>query len=268
MKESVAICTYSQCPRLFRSCKEFTKVLPFRHIPLYKWRPIYTADLLSIDADWVIHIDEDAFLFNPNSLLKIINFMSKHGFSCAGVPDGGVIPHRTHNPLACNPFFMILNRKEILRHGETHADIIAQTEFNPELIKYTPTWIKNKHTHYEYCTCEPFYGIFFWLLLHGQKILYLKSYQTNFPEDDISTILLDCNETPFIAHSWYSREYYIEGNTICHRLIRKIFKQSNMELLKQKGKHYERITNVLRWSHDNASKLHYCEDLVAKYKSW
>jgi hypothetical protein len=66
----------------------------------------YFRELLALDADWVINLDEDVFLLEPERLLALIGVMKEKGYAACGVPDGGVVSIRAHNLVACNAFFV------------------------------------------------------------------------------------------------------------------------------------------------------------------
>src|SRR5262245_44329154 len=58
----------------------------------------YFRELLRLDADWVVNLDEDAFVLDPARLLGLVKAMAEGGYAACGMPDGGVVPIRRHNP--------------------------------------------------------------------------------------------------------------------------------------------------------------------------
>src|SRR5262245_40082902 len=60
----------------------------------------YFRELLHLDADFVVNLDEDAFVLEPGRLLGLVKAMGEGGYAACGMPDGGVVPIRRHNPAA------------------------------------------------------------------------------------------------------------------------------------------------------------------------
>ena len=73
----------------------------------------YFRELLRLDADWVINLDEDAFVLDPGRLLGLVRTMEQGGYAACGMPDGGVVPIRRHHPAACNAFFNIFDLRRV-----------------------------------------------------------------------------------------------------------------------------------------------------------
>ncbi len=90
------------------------------------WHPLdFLEPALAEDSDYVVHIDEDAFLLDPEQLSRLVAEMSRDPeLAAAGVPDGGT-PYRHHNPYACNLFFAVF-KTAVLR--ET---IARRSDWNP-----------------------------------------------------------------------------------------------------------------------------------------
>ena len=108
------------------------------------------------------------------------------------MPDGGVVDIRKHIPLVTNPFFNILNVKEILKNYSGH---------NPEFEKLFPSHLmKNK---YAYDYFEPYNPFFVWFTVNFQTLFL----NTEVHQYGLSTILKDHLDEPFLLHSWYFRFY-------------------------------------------------------------
>jgi hypothetical protein len=107
--KDVRIVTYTQVPELYSISSELID-LPYPKLALRNWSHRYVADLMNMEADWIIHIDEDAFVIDSSRIQSLLDYMEANNFACCGMPDGGV-SYRTHNPVACNPFFNIINRR-------------------------------------------------------------------------------------------------------------------------------------------------------------
>ena len=165
------------------------------------------------DIDIMVYIDEDCFIIDEKALLELIEYSIINEYDCVGLPDGGVVPTRKHNPLSINQFFCILNLKEIRK--KYNKDDVANTVYTEDLNRITPfNLIKHE---YAYDDFEPYYKLFFWMLKLGFKFLYLdgRSY-----EDDLTTtILKNHNNIEFAYHTWYSRLW---KNKFHHERITKI----------------------------------------------
>jgi hypothetical protein len=176
------------------------------------------------DFDWMVYVDEDCFITNQKALEDLINYQIENNYSCSGMPDGGVIAHRFHNPVAINPFFMIMNINEIRK--KYNIDEINKSMYGEDLNKYVPiNLIKKEYTYKSshdeilklgyspygvvFDNFEPCYGFFFWLLRNNFKILYLDADEH---DDGISTILKNHNDVPFAYHAWYGRLWNDENH--------------------------------------------------------
>ena len=150
------------------------------------------------EADWVINIDEDAFVSDLNSLKSLITYCVEHGYDNCGMPDGGVVHLRDGNPLVTNPYFNILNTKAIReRFDEGKLDELPNPErFAQKELLISPCNFNNTNE-------EPYYPFFIWMSNHF-KTLYLKA--TNHPDGE-STVLCNHLGEPFLIHTWYSRYY-------------------------------------------------------------
>lgn|GEM_PF-1771687 len=243
--DNITIVTYSQSPRLV----EFSHALldtAYPKLIFNTWSPAYIQDLMYVQSDWIIHIDEDAFVFRSESIPEIIAFMEKNGYAACGVPDGGIIDHRPHNPVSCNPFFTILHRKRILDRVDKRESYTS--EWSPEFAFKIPNICTKKQFSYEFDNFEPYYGFYFWLLKHGFEILYLNAEQWKDEPEGISTILNDHNEYPFVLHTWYSREYQkirYSKHRIMRILYRLITGQPGPIVA---GVHFKRISRAMKAS--------------------
>lgn len=168
------------------------------------WKPLgFIEDLEEYRSfDFLIHIDEDCFLFDGNQLKKILyEMMCDSRLFLAGSPDGGM-PYRHHNPYACNLFFVIFR-----------PDIVF------DLIKNNPDWMSMKwNPKYqssfgdfkfwtEHKTLDDFessYYPLFWLGLDkGYRIKYLSgTFNSRYKSTDLYT---SDDKQPFARHMWYAR---------------------------------------------------------------
>jgi hypothetical protein len=169
------------------------------------------------DFDWMVYIDEDCFITNQKALEDLIQYQIENNFSCSGVPDGGVISHRFHNPIAINPFFMIMNVADIRKRYDLAE--INYSHYAPDLDRFIPTNLIKKDFIYQpdydktiakgykpfgviYDNFEACYGFFFWLLRNNYKMLYLDADEYI---DNLTTIVKNQNGVPFAYHTWFAR---------------------------------------------------------------
>lgn len=163
-------------------------------------------DLLQIEADWIIYADEDAFAFRPERIQNLLEYMEARNFALCGMPDGGVSEHRMHNPVACNPFFNIINRK-LIREALNKAPIDLKTPWQESYRCYTAPFVGARGKAFVYDNFEPFYGLYFWFCEHGFDMLYLDAETWEGEPERLSTILKDHTGTPFLLHTWFARDY-------------------------------------------------------------
>ena len=155
------------------------------------------------EADIIINVDEDAFVFDRKRLEMLVEYVIENNYINCGMPDGGVVHLRHLNPLVTNPYFNILNVKEIRKR-------ICSSDIN-EYSTHKDSYMENYPVHilklsYEFVNYEPYYPFFVWLS-QNFKTLYLNA-ETH--SDGLSTILQDQNNEPFLIHTWYSRFYNVD----------------------------------------------------------
>lgn len=132
----------------------------------------YINYILSSDADIVINIDEDCFIYSWWKVDGIISSMLSENFTHCGMPDRHVSSHRLNLYAVTNPFFNVFNMKEIRKF---YKGTMQTTEEQ---------------------NIEPYNAIFLELAFFG-KPLYLHAKDH---KDGITTDL------GFALHSWYSRD--------------------------------------------------------------
>jgi hypothetical protein len=216
----------------------YQKAMSFVDLPYPKIHLInttadgYLIDLINdTEVDFVINIDEDAFLYDINSLQELILYVAENNYVNCGMPDGGIVHLRHFNPLVTNPFFNIFNTK-ILR------DKIAEYK-EEDYNKHKDTYIDKVPFNiikgpYEYVYYEPYYPLLIWIS-QNFKTLYLTA---NTHKDGLTTILNDHKGMPFLMHTWFSRFYGMDfqqtkriNNILkeCECLSRKIVKKLPLE---------------------------------------
>lgn len=159
----------------------------------------YLRELLAIEARWVINLDEDAFVLDPQGLLEMIAQMQREGYAACGMPDGGVVPVRRHHPLACNTFFNVFDLgrvRPVWQHWEKMLAAESPQDADSRVAPFA------RRTPREFDRFEPYYPAFFSLLNAGERILYLDAETW---DDGISTLLKAPDGNPLLLHCWYAR---------------------------------------------------------------
>ncbi|MCB0324282.1 MAG: glycosyltransferase [Bdellovibrionales bacterium] len=156
-----------------------------------------------IDAEWIINIDEDAFVMDWPRIMKLLDHMERENIDCCGVPDGGVIDHRFHNPISPNPYFSIHCNRNIRAKFDRAA--IDKSTFADDLLPHAPSHLFKKNHRYEFDNFEPYYKYFFWLLRTGSKLLYLDAGA--WARDPVASVTFDHERQPLLIHSWYARDF-------------------------------------------------------------
>lgn len=167
----------------------------------------YFRNLLAIDADFVINMDEDVFLLDPKGVLDLIRQMQDAGYAAAGVPDGGVVAIREHNPVACNAFFNVFDLRKI-RPIWADWDRVRTAQYQSNFETQIPSFAQR--TAFNFDHYESYYGVFFSLLSCGERILYLDAKEWS---DTISTVVMSPAGRPLLIHSWYAREWPVNPMT-------------------------------------------------------
>jgi hypothetical protein len=178
------------------------------------------------DYDWVINVDDDAFVTNPKALYDLLDYMDRENYDYCGMPDGlTYTPRDIFHPASCNPFFNIFHVKRIwskmtpqTSRIRYHPSLLTKIDFSklhPEIVGKT---MDNIYTADFPMYSEPFYPQFFALLaqckplyLYGQSFYYdqnKKRIGIVFPEDPYTTVLYNHENKPFLVHTWYARSYH------------------------------------------------------------
>jgi len=205
------IATRSMFPRLTKKCHSLLKEIPCKREKIKhtgsggKGATDYLNRIFKINkADWVINIDEDAFVFDIERMLNLMKYMKENGYHICGMPDGGVIPARIGNPIVMNPFFNIIDTR--FTRKIDNFDIVFEDWMKDSCATHL---MKSDYSYDKYL--EKYYDMSFALLKNKAKILYLNAEMADFrseDERDITTILKDHEDVPFLIHSWYARKYH------------------------------------------------------------
>ena len=97
---------------------------------------ILSDERLQKQFDYLIYIDEDCFISNIYELYETIKFLINNDYWFAGMPDGGVISHRFHNPVSINTFFTFFNLKKIKEIYKINC--ASNVVFEESLKKFAP----------------------------------------------------------------------------------------------------------------------------------
>lgn len=155
------------------------------------------------DIDWLILMDEDALFIDYNLIFPLIKDMYQKDYIVCGVRDGGMLPERYGNPYVMNPFFSIINLKELKQIWNKKEMLsnhyINEDEFNDDLSFL-------KYPYNKISMSEPYYCFYFWLKRKNKKLLYL-DITLPFNGDQITNTVQDLNGDSILYHTWFSREY-------------------------------------------------------------
>lgn len=161
----------------------------------------YFRSLADLEADWVINLDEDAFVLDPARLLELVGYLEAHGYAACGVPDGGVVPIRRHNPAACNAAFTIFDLRRA-RPVWRDWDKVVTAGPRPEHEDAVASFARRGPTVFDHDM--PYYGVFFALLDAGEPILYLDAEPW---QDGIATLIKDPDGAPLLLHTGFGRSW-------------------------------------------------------------
>lgn len=155
------------------------------------------------DIDWLILMDEDALFIDSKLIFPLIGEMAQNDYIVCGVRDGGMLPERSGNPYAINPFFSIIDLKKLKKIWNKKEMLsnhyIREGEFDDDLSFLKYPYNKNSMS-------EPYYCFYFWLKRKDQKLLYL-DITLPFVDDQITNTVQDLNGKSILYHTWFSREY-------------------------------------------------------------
>ncbi|MBV9124103.1 MAG: glycosyltransferase [Planctomycetes bacterium] len=161
----------------------------------------YFRALRDLDADWVVNLDEDAFVLDPGRLQSLIRHLQAQGYAACGMPDGGVVPIRRHNPVACNAAFTVFDLRRV-RRAWRDWEKAAGAGPRPEHEALVAPFARRSSLAFD--RFEPYYGLFFTLLDAGERLLYLDAEPW---EDGITTLIKDHEGAPLLLHAWFSRAW-------------------------------------------------------------
>lgn len=133
----------------------------------------YLHYILQSDADFVINVDDDCFIYDWEEIIDIAQTMDMDNYTHFGMPDRHLSSHRFNLYSVQNPFFNIFNMHEIRKF-------------------YTGTYQTTDAQN-----IEPYNAIFLELAFFGKPLYNTAAHDH---PDGITT------DTGFALHTWYSRE--------------------------------------------------------------
>lgn len=135
----------------------------------------YLLDILNSDADYVVNVDIDCFIYDWSIVNLMIERLEQSTMVFAGMPDNFEnSPHRFGNYNQTNPFFNVFKVKECRQI----VNQLSMTELNA-------------------FEKEPFEKLFEKLFENGRLDLIGETHP-----DGISTVLANA-----MIHTWYSRDH-------------------------------------------------------------
>jgi hypothetical protein len=206
----VAVVCNTHKPDLYAISREFYKDLPIRQLTVDGRSGLYSLDFLDhvirtlLDVDWMISVDEDFFLTDQQVVMDLLEYQVANQIGFCGVPDGGVIDHRFHNPVAINPFFTIM---DLGRLRVSYEQFGLQSRWTDDLKIWTPEKLIRPEYRLSYDEFEPYYQLFFWALRQGIKPLYLDARSAK-KLDPYTTVIRDHQGREFGYHTWFSRLWH------------------------------------------------------------
>ena len=169
------------------------------------WDPLSFVEAApAADSEFIVHIDEDAFLLDPAQLSSLVaDLAADSSVAAAVVPDGGT-PYRSHNPYAGNLFFAVF-KTSALREALARRPDWRSLRFDPALTRHlrTPPPLSGAVALDDF---EPYYPLFWLLLGQGLQIRYLPSSL----DLDLraSAISLEGAAGPMVLHAWHLRKWF------------------------------------------------------------
>lgn len=172
----------------------------------HRWHALQFLDAaMNYTTDYVVHVDEDAFLLDGAQLAGLIATLDgEPDVAVCGTPDGGTF-HRDHNPVACNPFFLVM-RTSCIRDAVAREPLSGHPRFAEEMIE--PSGVRKLDLDWQrvsFDDFEPYYPLFWSVLRAGYRTRYLLP-RTN-RELLSSDIHIGDASSPMLRHMWWIRRW-------------------------------------------------------------
>jgi len=203
----VAIRQYNE--ELTEICQEFLVNVPYpiqllRYVGV-EFEQFLFAKVFDLDCRCVVLIDEDCFVFRPESIQELVDHVRGNGYAACGIPDGGVKGNPLRrSPLVPNVFFCIIDLERLRQYLGT-APSIESSDYEPDRVYELPSFLDG--TRYNVSNViEDYYRFFFWMLNHGERIKYLRSKRRS-----RATVVCDHLDRECAIHAWFARNYQKHG---------------------------------------------------------
>jgi len=157
-----------------------------------------------VEDDHAILLDEDAFILDFSRVERLLSWAKSIASVCIGMPEGGVLPIRQHNPNAMNPFFNIIDLTVLRRFWDPEEIQSHQGDGAKMTTVVPPPDVLTTGAAYTFNDFEGYYCFYFWLQAKGLRLDWLTGHTHT---DGISTILYDNTREPMLIHTWYARRY-------------------------------------------------------------
>ncbi len=178
--------------------------------------PALAHAIENVSARWGVLLDEDCFIMDNTRLRGLIAWAEAHGHAAVGVPDGGVIPRRDHNPNALNLFFNVLDLAAIREVWDPDQCQSWMNRGSEMTHPWPPESLLKPDVPYLFDDYEPYYCFYFWLREAGLSTGYLDA---RLHSDGLSAIVLEQTGHPVAIHSWYAREFDDEHGPMRERIL-------------------------------------------------
>jgi hypothetical protein len=169
------------------------------------WDPLYFVEIArKLTTNYVVLVDEDCFVFDRDQLLTLLDSLQADaGTAVLATPDGGTF-HRDYNPIACNPYFAIIDRRALVKATDTN-DWKNLTYEDVRWIASAEHVSLLDAKRMKYGLSEPYYPFFWAVLRSGFKIRYL--IPTVNAELLASELRSDVATRPLLIHMWWLRAW-------------------------------------------------------------
>ena len=178
--------------------------------------PALVHAIENVETRWAVMLDEDAFVVSNDRLRELVSWAGRSGHAAVGVPDGGVIARRDHNPNALNLFFNVLDLEAIRRVWNADECQRWMNRGAEMESAWPPEALLKAEVPYRFDDYEPYYCFYFWLAAAGLSTGYLDA---RLHSDGLSAIVLSREGEPVVVHSWYAREFEHPGGPMRERIL-------------------------------------------------
>ena len=199
----IAIRHYSV--ELTRICEGFLESLPFpvkylKHVG-HDFEDFMLKDVFDLECERLVLLDEDCFVFRPESVVELLSYMQENEYSACGVPDGGVAgsPLR-RSPVVPNLFFCLVDLERLRKyHGQPPP--VTLCRYNRRRVYELPSFLDGTRYNFKVLG-ESYYRFFYWVLGNDERILYLRPRLRGG-----ATVVCDHLDRECAIHAWFARDF-------------------------------------------------------------